>query len=101
MTGDASREPLERLRYLKHELNAFSIIQSQQLSILSDLKEPMFADGESILESRSLYSIPHPGPRLLTKTMEHLELQNTNIRGLDALIDTLQSEVRDTSKPVT
>ena len=95
LTGDPSREPLERLRYLKHEINAFSQIQIQQIDVLKSLESTWFLDNNYDEIDREFREAgnPHPGLSMIRNNTHKLTLQNQTIQNLNSLIDTLQSEV--------
>ncbi|GAB7365211.1 hypothetical protein MBLNU230_g6297t1 [Neophaeotheca triangularis] len=99
-TGEPSREWLDRLRYLKFELNAFSQIQAGQLGVLNafyDQVEPSFARPDDSDADRER-PVPSPdyekGAHTLHSSIMRLKKENTIIQWLDQSIPPLQEECR-------
>ncbi|KAK4896715.1 hypothetical protein LTR27_005309 [Elasticomyces elasticus] len=99
-TGDASREALERLRYLKHELNAISQLQTAQGKALEEYYaqvQPEFLksnDDDVALEAPVPDKNFAQGAWQLYTLIDELRKDNYVIQLLDGNIKPLQDECR-------
>ena len=91
MSSPSNSEALERVRYLKHELNAFSQLQYKQIEVLEGLSQYM-GDRDDV-DLVAPFFQAHPGDDLLDNAIYKLRLQNENVRALDGLIAGLKSTV--------
>ena len=99
--GEPSRESLERIRHLRAELNAVSLLQTDQLKMLEQYSKAIFPqhkDGDASDQSR-IEADPHPGYRMLRALRKGIATQNDGIQELNNSLDNLQTEVsNETSK---
>ncbi|KAK3648111.1 hypothetical protein LTR56_002589 [Elasticomyces elasticus] len=99
-TGETSRESLERLRYLKHELNAFSQLQTAQGKALEEYYaqvQPEFLksdDDDVALEAPVPDKSFARGAWQLYSLIDELQKDNYVIQLLDSNIKPLQDECR-------
>ncbi|CZT19463.1 uncharacterized protein RCC_05314 [Ramularia collo-cygni] len=92
LTGDPSREPLDRIRNLRHELNAFSLLQTQQIDVLEKLVDIVWpAEDETNPDEHDVLS-PHPRLAVFKALPESMKLQNSNIQQLHGMLNQLQTE---------
>jgi hypothetical protein len=93
LTGESSREPLDRIRYLRHELNAFSQLQQEQIDVLGQVTRALLQlDGPQDHEPND----PHPRHAVFAALPKGVEIQNDVVQMLSGMLDGLQSEVRAT-----
>lgn len=93
LTGDPSREPLDRIRNLRHELNAFSQLQRQQIDVLEPINGALFPANAAGKDSKSRKPYdPHPRRAVFQALLQSLRIQNNVIRRLSGMLDDLQHE---------
>jgi hypothetical protein len=90
LTGESSREPLDRIRYLRHELNAFSQVQREQIDVLAQVTHALLSPEE--LDNYDPDD-PHPGRKLFTALPKGVQTQNDVVQALSGMLDGLQNEV--------
>ncbi|KAF7198216.1 hypothetical protein HII31_00572 [Pseudocercospora fuligena] len=96
LMGEPSRESLERIRHLRAELNAVSLLQTDQLKMLEQYAEAIFPqhkDGDPSEQFR-IESDPHPGYRMLRALRKGIATQNDGIQELNNSLDNLQTEAQ-------
>jgi hypothetical protein len=92
LTGEPSREPLDRIRYLRHELNAFSQLQQEQIDILGQVTSALLSSEDT----QGYYyspSDPHPRRSVFAALPNGIQIQKDIIQSLSDMLDDLQSEV--------
>jgi hypothetical protein len=90
LTGEPSRELLDRIRYLRHELNAFSQVQREQIDMLGQITRALLpSDGVQ----DHLPNDPHPRRAVFATLPKGVKIQNDIVQLLSGMLDGLQSEV--------
>lgn len=89
-TGDPNREPLDRIRYLRHELNAFSQLQQEQIDVL---EQTMLALLPLDQPQAPAPNDPHPRKVVFATLPKGVQVQNDVVQMLSGMLDGLQSEV--------
>lgn len=91
LTGEPSREPLDRIRYLRHELNAFSQLQQEQIDVLGQLTSALLSSDDT---QDHYYSgdDPHPRRTIFAALPKGIQIQKDTIQNLSDMLDDLQSE---------
>jgi hypothetical protein len=91
LTGEPSREPLDRIRYLRHELNAFSQLQQEQIDVLEKVTSALLSSDDI----QDYYAQDHPHPRrtVFAALPKGIQIQKDIIQSLSDMLDDLQSEV--------
>jgi hypothetical protein len=90
LTGEPSREPLDRIRYLRHELNAFSQLQQEQIDILEQVTSALLSSGDMQVYA---HDDPHPRRTVFAALPKGIQIQKDIIQSLSDMLDDLQSEV--------
>ena len=89
LTGEPSREPLDRIRYLHHELNAFSQLQQEQIDVLGQVTSALLSSENT----RDARDDPHPRQTVFAALPKGIQIQKDIIQSLSDMLDDLQSEV--------
>jgi hypothetical protein len=90
LTGESSREPLDRIRCLRHELNAFSQVQREQIDVLEKVTHALLP--EKVLDTNSSDD-PHPRRAVFAALPKGVQIQNDVVQALSGMLDGLQNEV--------
>ena len=91
LTGEPSREPLDRIRYLRHELNAFSQLQQEQIDVLGQLTSALLSPDDTRNYSYWVGD-PHPRRTVFAALPDGIQIQKDTIQNLSDMLDDLQSE---------
>jgi hypothetical protein len=91
LTGEPSREPLDRIRYLRHELNAFSQLQQEQIDVLGKVTSALLSSDET--QDYHARDDPHPRRTVFATLPKGIQIQKDIIQSLSDMLDDLQSEV--------
>ena len=92
LTGEPSREPLDRIRHLRHELNAFSQLQQEQIDVLGQVTSALLSSDDA--QGYYYYSRddPHPRRAVFAALPRGIQIQKDTIQNLSDMLDDLQSE---------
>lgn len=90
LTGEPSREPLDRIRYLRHELNAFSQLQQEQIDVLEQIAHALLSSDQP---QDQAHNNPHPRGAVFATLPKGVKIQNDVVQMLSGMLDGLQSEV--------
>lgn len=89
-TGEPSREPLDRIRYLRNELNAVSQLQQEQIDLLDQTTRALL---KSDRQNDQTPHNPYPGQTVFNTLRWQVGSQKKVIIKLTGMLDDLQSEV--------
>jgi hypothetical protein len=98
VTGEPSREPLDRIRYLRHELNAFSQLHQEQIDLLRQVASALPSSDDTLYyysrdDPHYSRDDPHPRRTVFAALPKGIQIQKDIIQSLSDMLDDLQSEV--------